>query len=131
MNELIEHLFIPAFGEPAQQTPLTDAALLDMNEALQNNGRLVFSTDSFVVNPLIFPGGDIGSLAIHGTVNDLAMLGARPHYLSAGFILEEGLSMETLGQIVHSMGAAAKEACVRVITGDTKVVERGHGGEFA
>ncbi len=119
MQDLIEHLFMPAFGRPSNA--LTDAAVI----ALQ--GRLAFSTDSFVVSPAIFPGGDIGSLAVHGTVNDLAMMGAQPLYLSAGFILEEGLPLEQLGQIVTSMAAAAQAAGVRVITGDTKVVERGHG----
>jgi hydrogenase expression/formation protein HypE len=88
---------------------------------------LAFSADSFVVSPLIFPGGDIGSLAVHGTVNDLAMMGARPCYLSASFILEEGLSLQTLGQVVQSMAQAARIAGVQVVTGDTKVVERGHG----
>ena len=123
MQELIAHLFVPAFGEHA----LTDAAVLTLNGSLAENGRLAFTTDSFVVNPLFFPGGDIGSLAVHGTVNDLAVMGARPVALSAGFILEEGLSMDTLGQVVVSMAAAARAAGVEIVTGDTKVVERGHG----
>ncbi|MEK7705619.1 MAG: hydrogenase expression/formation protein HypE, partial [Myxococcota bacterium] len=89
--------------------------------------RLAMTTDSFVVSPLFFPGGDIGSLAIHGTVNDLAMCGATPRYLSVAFILEEGLSMETLWRVVQSMAAAARKAGVRIVTGDTKVVERGKG----
>jgi len=89
--------------------------------------RIAFTTDSFVVRPLFFPGGDIGRLAIHGTVNDLAMCGARPRHLSVGFILEEGLAMETLWRIVCSMGEAAEEAGVAIVTGDTKVVERGKG----
>jgi hydrogenase expression/formation protein HypE len=123
MHDLITHLFAPAFG----QETLGDAAVFSLNGALAEGGRLAFSTDSFVVKPLIFPGGDIGSLAVHGTVNDLAMMGARPLSLSAGFILEEGLLMETLGRVVQSMAAAARQANVSIITGDTKVVERGHG----
>ncbi len=123
MQELIAHLFVPAFGESS----LTDAAVFALNGNPDENRRLAFSTDSFVVNPLFFPGGDIGSLAVHGTVNDLAVMGARPVALSAGFILEEGLPMDTLGRIVHSMAAAAREVGVKIITGDTKVVERGHG----
>nr|WP_243663825.1 AIR synthase related protein [Rhodothermus marinus] len=89
--------------------------------------RLAFTTDAFVVQPLFFPGGDIGKLAVCGTVNDLAMCGARPLYLSVSFILEEGLSMETLGRVVASMQAAAHEAGVEIVTGDTKVVDRGKG----
>lgn len=119
MQELITHLFAPAFGDAADFQ--TDAAVVQLD------GRCAFTTDSFVVSPLFFPGGDVGSLAVHGTVNDLAMMGARPLYLSAGFILEEGLPMEQLGVIVQSMAAAARAAGVRVITGDTKVVGRGHG----
>jgi hydrogenase expression/formation protein HypE len=120
-NELVEHLFRPALGgdDPA---PLTDSAVVPVT-----GGRIAMSTDSFVVRPLLFPGGSIGSLAVHGTINDLAMSGARPLYLSAGFILEEGLAMELLGRIVADMGAAARAAGVRIITGDTKVVERGRG----
>jgi hydrogenase expression/formation protein HypE len=90
-------------------------------------GRFAFTTDSYVVQPLFFPGGDIGSLAVNGTVNDLAMAGARPLYLSAGFILEEGLPMETLWRVVQSMQQAAQQAKVQIITGDTKVVDRGKG----
>jgi hydrogenase expression/formation protein HypE len=127
MNELIQHLFVPAFAATPQPAPLGDAAVLDFNGRLAQGGRLAMSADSFVVSPAIFPGGDIGSLAVHGTVNDLAMMGAQPCYLSASFILEEGLPMATLGQIVESMARAAQAAGVRVITGDTKVVERGHG----
>ncbi len=88
---------------------------------------MAISTDSFVVRPLFFPGGDIGSLAVHGTVNDVAMSGARPLWLTAGFILEEGLEMEVLERVVHSMAEAARQAGVQVVAGDTKVVERGHG----
>jgi len=92
-----------------------------------NGTRLAFSTDSFVVSPLFFPGGDIGSLAVHGTVNDLAMSGARPLYLSAGFILEEGLPLETLGRIAASAAGACRAAGVQLVAGDTKVVNKGHG----
>jgi hydrogenase expression/formation protein HypE len=119
--ELVEHLFRPAFGgsDPA---PLTDSAVLTLSGA-----RIAYSTDSFVIKPLVFPGGTIGSLAVHGTINDLAMSGAMPVALSAGFILEEGLPMELLARIVNDMGAAARAAGVRIVTGDTKVVERGKG----
>ncbi len=89
--------------------------------------RLAFTTDSFVVSPLFFPGGDIGELAVNGTVNDLAMSGARPLYLSAGFILEEGLPMEQLGRIAASLAAACRRAGVQLVAGDTKVVNKGHG----
>ncbi|MCP5060625.1 MAG: hydrogenase expression/formation protein HypE [bacterium] len=101
-----------------------DSALLDAPEA---GARLAFTTDSFVVSPLEFPGGDIGSLAVHGTLNDLAMSGARPRALSCGLILEEGLPLTTLARIAESMGAAARTAGVPIATGDTKVVERGKG----
>jgi hydrogenase expression/formation protein HypE len=127
MHDLIEYLFTPAFYDSDNQPALADAAVFDLNGAGQAGSRLAFSTDSFVVSPPIFPGGDIGSLAVHGTVNDLAMMGAKPLCLSAGFILEEGLSMTTLGQIVTSMAQAARLAGVQIKTGDTKVVERGHG----
>lgn len=119
--ELIEHLFVPAFNSTTL-AELGDAAVVDVAA-----GRLAITTDSFVVRPLFFPGGDIGSLAVHGTVNDLAMRGARPLYLTAGFILEEGLPIETLGRVVQSMAAAARQAGVLIVAGDTKVVERGHG----
>ena len=125
-NELIENLFLPAFSNETLEK-LGDAATLDFSGALQNGARLAFSTDSFVVNPLFFPGGNIGDLAINGTVNDVAMSGARPLFMSAGFIIEEGLEMESLGKIVDSMSRAAKIADVRVVAGDTKVVERGKG----
>ena len=95
-----------------------------------NGARLAFTTDSFVVTPIFFPGGDIGSLAINGTVNDLAMSGARPLYLAAAFILEEGLPAEELRRVVESMGAAAREAGVQLVTGDTKVVNRGKGDKL-
>ena len=119
--ELIEHLFVPAFGD-ATLSQLGDSAIIEPGA-----GRLAFSTDSFVVRPLFFPGGSIGELAVHGTVNDLAMSGAVPLYLSCGFILEEGLELTTLGTIVERMARAARDAGVRLVTGDTKVVERGHG----
>ncbi len=120
MQQLIQELFRSAFG--SSTAPLHDATALTLPTS-----QIAFTTDSFVVNPLIFPGGDIGSLAIHGTVNDLAMSGARPLYLSAGFILEEGLPMTTLWQIVRSMQQAAQAAHVQIVTGDTKVVDRGKG----
>jgi hydrogenase expression/formation protein HypE len=120
-EELIEHLFWPAF-ENVFLDQRTDAAILP-----QVAGRLAFSTDSYVVRPLFFPGGSIGDLAVNGTVNDLAMVGARPLYLSASFIIEEGFSMEELSRVVQMMAAAARDAGVLIVTGDTKVVDRGHG----
>lgn len=119
--ELIEHLFLPAFKSEALNN-LGDSAVLAVNGA-----RLAFSTDSFVVRPLFFPGGNIGDLAVNGTVNDIAMSGAQPLYLSAGFIVEEGLSLETLAAIAETMGMAARTAGVTLVTGDTKVVDKGHG----
>ncbi len=118
---LIEGMFLKAFGNPALEV-LHDGALLDVER-----GRLAFSTDSFVVKPLFFPGGDIGSLSVHGTVNDLAMCGARPIALSVGLILEEGLPMEDLWRVVQSMQQAAGAVGVPIVTGDTKVVDRGKG----
>jgi hydrogenase expression/formation protein HypE len=120
-QSLIEQLFVREFANPVLEE-LHDGARLDVEGA-----RLAFSTDTFVVHPLEFPGGDIGSLAVHGTVNDLAMCGARPIALAVGFILEEGLSMELLGRVTRSMRDAASEAGVHVVTGDTKVVDRGKG----
>jgi hydrogenase expression/formation protein HypE len=119
--ELVQHLFLPAFQNSTLEN-LGDSAVLSVNGA-----RLAFSTDSFVVQPLFFPGGCIGDLAVHGTVNDLAMSGAQPLFLSAGFILEEGLPLATLGSIVERMAAAARNAGVTLATGDTKVVDKGHG----
>ncbi len=119
--ELIEHLFLPAFGEAAR-AELGDSAVLP-----SPGGRLAFSTDSFVVRPLFFPGGCIGDLAINGTVNDLAMSGARPLYLSTSFILEEGTVLGDIGRVAQAMGAAASVAGVQLVTGDTKVVDAGHG----
>ena len=124
MNDLIAHLFAPLFNNDLL-AQMGDSTALDMSAL--NGGRLAFSTDSFVVSPIIFPGGDIGDLAVNGTVNDIAMSGAKPLYLSAGFILEEGLAMDTLGQIAASMAHAARLAGVQVVTGDTKVVNKGHG----
>ncbi len=119
--ELIEHLFLPAFRNELLEN-LGDSTVLSLNGT-----RLAMSTDSFVVRPLFFPGGDIGELAVNGTINDLSMSGAKPLYLSAGFILEEGLPLDTLGRIVESMAAAARAAGVALVTGDTKVVDKGHG----
>ena len=118
-SELIRDLFLPAFNNPALAR-LDDQAIVNVNGC-----RLAFTTDSFVVKPLFFPGGDIGSLAVHGTVNDLAMGGAQPLFLSAAFIIEEGFPLEKLRRIVASVRHAAQEAGVEVATGDTKVVERG------
>jgi hydrogenase expression/formation protein HypE len=121
MADLIEHLFAPAFDNQ-WLAQMGDSTALELPV-----GKTAFTTDSFVVSPLFFPGGNIGELAVYGTVNDLAMRGARPLFLSAGFILEEGLSMETLGNIVTAMSAACKKAGVKITTGDTKVVQKGHG----
>lgn len=118
-QDLIDRVFRPAFDSPSLEAQ-HDAALLDFPA-----GRLAFSTDSHVVSPLFFPGGDIGALAVHGTVNDLCMSGARPLWLSAGFILEEGLAIETLASVVQSMKRAADAIGVTIVAGDTKVVERG------
>jgi hydrogenase expression/formation protein HypE len=121
MHQLIERMLVPAFHNPLLDVR-HDGAVFETAGA-----RLAFTTDSYVVQPLFFPGGDIGDLAVNGTVNDLAMCGARPLYLSVGFILEEGLPMETLWQVVQSMRRAADAAHVQLVTGDTKVVDRGKG----
>jgi hydrogenase expression/formation protein HypE len=121
MADLIDLLFRRAFDNPLLNQA-NDQACFEVEA-----GRMVMSTDSFVISPLFFPGGNIGSLAVHGTVNDLAMGGAQPLYLTAGFILEEGLPLADLARIVDSMAAAAREAGVLIVTGDTKVVERGKG----
>ena len=121
MRQLIEKMFLPAFENPALRS-LHDGALLEPGP-----GRLAFSTDSYVVRPLWFPGGDIGTLAVNGTVNDLAMCGARPLYLSTGLILEEGFPMDDLWRLVQSIRSAAEAAGVQLVTGDTKVVDRGKG----
>jgi hydrogenase expression/formation protein HypE len=117
--ELVQQVFLPEFSNPALAR-LDDQAILSVNGC-----RLAFTTDSFVVKPLFFPGGDIGSLAVHGTVNDLAVGGAQPLFLSAAFILEEGLPFDVLRRVVRSMKQAADAAGVQVVTGDTKVVEKG------
>ncbi|MFF4326231.1 hydrogenase expression/formation protein HypE [Streptomyces sp. NPDC001591] len=119
--ELVQHIFAPAFGG-AVLAQLGDSAAVSLGGA-----RLAFSTDSFVVRPLFFPGGSIGDLAVNGTVNDLAMSGARAAYLSCGFILEEGVEVALVGRVAEAMGAAARAAGVEIATGDTKVVESGHG----
>jgi hydrogenase expression/formation protein HypE len=121
MHQLIGKMFLAAFSNPLLDTQ-HDAAVFDLI-----GKRQAFTTDSYVVRPLFFPGGDIGSMAIHGTVNDLAMVGARPVYLSSAFIIEEGLPMDTLWKIVCSMRDAAKKCGVQIITGDTKVVDKGKG----
>jgi hydrogenase expression/formation protein HypE len=121
MNRLIQDVFAEAFRHPDYDNA-NDAALLPWQTP-----DMVMTTDSFVVNPLFFPGGDIGTLAVNGTVNDLAMRAARPRYLSVGFIIEEGCPVETVCRVAQSMRAAADAAEVVVVTGDTKVVERGHG----
>jgi hydrogenase expression/formation protein HypE len=120
-HQLIERIFLPAFAN-AMLEERHDGAVVPVN-----GSRVAFTTDSFVVRPLIFPGGNIGDLAVNGTVNDLAMCGARPLYLSSGFILEEGLPMETLRSVVTSMQEAAACANVKLVTGDTKVVDKGKG----
>jgi hydrogenase expression/formation protein HypE len=119
--ELIRDVFLPVLNNPVLSR-LDDQAIVSVN-----GQRLAFTTDSFVVKPLFFPGGDIGSLAVHGTINDLAMGGATPLFLSAAFIIEEGFPMEQLRRIAASMGEAANDANVQIVTGDTKVVEKGKG----
>ena len=121
MHQLIGKVFLAAFRNPILETQ-HDAATVELT-----GKRIAFTTDSYVVRPLFFPGGDIGSMAVHGTVNDLAMAGARPLYLSAAFIIEEGLPMETLWKVVTSMQKAAAGCGVQIITGDTKVVDKGKG----
>ena len=125
-NELVEHLFLPAFRNPELEN-LGDAAVLDLGGEMGGGGKLAMSTDSYVVQPLFFPGGSIGELAVNGTVNDLAVSGAEPKFLSASFILEEGFPLAQLAAIVDAMAKAAAAAGVKIVTGDTKVVERGHG----
>lgn len=124
--DLIRRLFLPAFSNGILDR-LEDQAVCDL--APQGAGRIAFTTDSFVVKPIFFPGGDIGSLAVNGTVNDLAMGGATPLFLSAAFILEEGLPMDDLRRIAASMRAACDAAGVTLVTGDTKVVDRGKGDQ--
>lgn len=119
MHELIDDIFISAFSNPLL-AERNDSAVFEIG-----GGRLALTTDSYVVDPIFFPGGNIGGLAVHGTVNDLAMRGAKPLYITAGFILEEGLALDDLEKIVFSMAEAAREAGVHIIAGDTKVVPRG------
>ncbi len=121
MRELIEGLFLEYLRNPLLEK-LEDQAVFDLNGL---SSRMAFTTDSYVVDPIFFPGGDIGALAVNGTVNDLAMSGARPLFLSAGFIIEEGFPVEDLRRILASMRDAAREAGVEIVTGDTKVVQRG------
>ncbi len=123
MADLIRDTFAPPLDN-AYLRQMADSAIV---QSPISNLQLAISTDSFVVRPLFFPGGDIGSLAVHGTVNDVAMSGARPLWLTAGFILEEGLEMDVLERVVRSMAEAARQAGVLVVAGDTKVVEKGHG----
>ena len=118
-QRLLQSVVLPRFQNELL-APLHDGAIFDLD-----GSRIAFSTDSYVVSPIFFPGGDIGNLAVHGTVNDLAMCGARPHYLSVAFIVEEGLPMADFRRIIQSMQAAATEAGVLLVTGDTKVVDRG------
>ena len=118
MHELIEEIFLKTLDNPWLRAGHDSAVI-------ESQGRLAFTTDSYVVHPLFFPGGDIGSMAVYGTVNDLAMAGAIPKFLSAGFIIEEGTPIETVKSIAQSMANAAREAHVYIVTGDTKVVERG------
>lgn len=124
MQSLIEELFIHAFANPALNEREDQAKML-LAPLAEQGDRLAFSTDSYVIDPIFFPGGDIGKLAVCGTVNDVAVGGAIPKYLSCGFILEEGFPFEELRRIVHSMAATAKSAGVEIVTGDTKVVQRG------
>jgi hydrogenase expression/formation protein HypE len=119
--ELLRDIFLPAFNNP-ELSRLNDQAMVSVNAA-----RIAVTTDSFVVKPLFFPGGDIGSLAVHGTVNDLAMGGAQPLFLTAAFIIEEGLAIDVLRRVVNSLQRAAADTGVQVVTGDTKVVEKGKG----
>jgi hydrogenase expression/formation protein HypE len=121
MAQLVEHLFVAAFDNEwlAQRN--------DQAVFAAPPGRMVISTDGHVVSPLFFPGGDIGNLSVHGTINDVAMAGAQPLYLAAGFIIEEGFPLADLKRIVDSMARAASEANVPIVTGDTKVVEQGKG----
>ena len=124
MRDLIEDVFLTAFDNPLL-APMEDQAVMSLASLAAHGDRLAFTTDTYVVSPLFFPGGDIGTLAVAGTVNDLAVSGAKPLYLSCGMVLEEGLPVETLRRVVASMKRVAAEAGVHIVTGDTKVVERG------
>jgi hydrogenase expression/formation protein HypE len=121
-GELVEHLFLPAYGVAAAEAQLGDSAIVEVA-----GSRLAFSTDSYVVKPLFFPGGSIGDLAVNGTVNDIAMSGATPLVLSTAFIIEEGTQLAELGRVAEALGAAARKAGVKLVTGDTKVVDNGNG----
>ncbi len=125
MHQLVREHFAPAFSI----ADLSDSAVIDiaLTGLCEQGARLAFTTDSYVVSPLFFPGGNIGELAVNGTLNDLAMVGAKPLYLTAGFIIEEGFSGSELEKVLSSMSAAAKNAGVKVVAGDTKVVDRGKG----
>lgn len=122
-NQLIEKMFLQEFSNPLLNEG-HDGAMFNLE------GKLAFTTDSFVVNPIFFPGGDIGDLAVNGTVNDLVCCGAEPKYLSLGFILEEGFLMEDLWKVVQSIGKATQTAGVKIVTGDTKVVDKGKGDKI-
>ncbi|MGB3652407.1 MAG: hydrogenase expression/formation protein HypE [Rivularia sp. (in: cyanobacteria)] len=124
MRDLIDDIFVTTFNNPIL-SELEDQAKFDLANLMQLGDRLAFTTDSYVVDPLFFPGSNIGELAVNGTVNDLAVSGAKPLYLTCSVILEEGLSVETLRQVAQSMQAAAQKANVQIVTGDTKVVQRG------
>ncbi len=124
MRDLIQQMFVTTFDNRILDT-MDDQAILCLQDILQHGDRLAFTTDSYVVHPLFFPGGNIGELAVYGTVNDLAVSGARPLYLSCSMVMEEGLPMDTLRQIVTSMKQAADRVGITIVTGDTKVVERG------
>ena len=126
MSDLIEHLFKPAFDNE-WLGQMGDSTAIELACLTRQTLCIAFTTDSFVVSPLFFPGGNIGELAVYGTVNDLAMRGAKPLFLSAGFILEEGLPMVTLGNVVTAMATACAKAEVKIAAGDTKVVQKGHG----
>ena len=123
MGRLIRDILCRDLG--CDPTQLDDAAVMPLK-----SGKVAFTTDSYTITPIFFPGGDIGSLAVNGTVNDLAVMGARPQYLSCGLILEEGFPIDKLETIMQSMGAAARAAGVRIVTGDTKVVEKGKGDQI-
>ncbi|GGF65031.1 hydrogenase expression/formation protein HypE [Alteromonas lipolytica] len=129
MRDLIEDVFVGTFANP-DLAQLEDQARFDLAELMQSGARLAFTTDSYVVDPVEFPGGDIGSLAVNGTVNDIAVSGAIPKYLSCGMILEEGLDVALLRRVVTSMKEAADKAGVTIVTGDTKVVPKGKGDKI-
>src|SRR5262245_8528662 len=128
-SQLIEQLVVPAFRNPALEV-LDDQAVLALSPSAAGGARIAFTTDSYVVTPLFFPGGDIGELAVNGTINDLAMGGARPLALSLAFILEEGLPLDELKRVIASIRSAAARAGVPIVTGDTKVVGRGNGDKI-